>query len=1239
MLILNDQLIAVEAAAGLSLVDFIRGRRQLKGTKTACREGDCGACSVLTGEWREEQMHYRLITSCISPLGNALGRHVVTIEGLNLPDGRLNAIQQALKEEGATQCGFCTPGFVLALTGMALEKIQTGVLPPVLEALSGNICRCTGYKSIERAAEKLRRQLEKAHSLQDLVALNFLPEYFLRIPEQMRKLPRKPLPQSDPLVLGGGSDLFVQQAPQIADKNPRLLVQDETLRGIERKNGRVHIGAATPVEDIIRAFPHAPLYLKDQLQLVASLPIRNMATPAGNFVNASPIGDLSILFLALDATLHLQKPDGSRRELPLRNFFTDYKKYDLQEGEIITQLSFEEPPEEALFSFEKVSKRTYLDIASVNSAMLLETDTQTGLITKAALSLGGVSPIPLYAAKTSAFLYGKALDEESFRQAAKILQSEIKPISDVRGSETYKRQLATQLLFAHLAKALKKETEEENAQKNNRSSAPAPPLSAGAAIPNIDSDKHLRGESLYVDDLPLLHGSLHGLVFDAPVAHAEILELSVKEAEAVPGVLRILTAADIPGENQIGNIIPDEPLFAEKEIHYCGQPLALILAETPEAARLAREHIHLRYRELPPVTTEEEAYEKGLFITPPRTFLLGRPDEAFAKCKYVFEGKTYTNGQEHLYLETQSAYAFPAEGDNIKIISSTQGPSQVQKAAAKVLGLPMHKIELEVTRLGGGFGGKEDQATPWGVMAALGAKVCKRPVKLVLDRHQDLRATGKRHPYTSYFKIGLDEELKIRAYEVKFLQNAGAAADLSPAVAERTLFHATNSYFIENVRATVYSCKTNLPPNTAFRGFGGPQGMFVIEAAIARAASELGVPARHIQELNLLKEGDLFPYGQKAEQALARQSWQTAQEEFGLAEICRKAEEFNKKSTYIKKGVALMPVCFGISFTNTSMNQARALVHVYADGSVGVSTGAVEMGQGVNTKLLQIAAQTFSIDHRRVKIETTNTTRVANTSPSAASATTDLNGKALLKACTEIKNRLLHVAAKQLKAEPENISLENERVLLNGQDSGLSWVKLIQTALLQRISLSETAHYATPRIQFDKRTEKGQPFSYHVYGTAIITATVDCLRGRYEIESVQIAHDFGKSINLYIDRGQVEGGLVQGLGWMCMEEVVYDERGRLRSNALSTYKVPDIFAAPRRIDITPVSGAEAEAAIFKSKAVGEPPLMYGIGAYFAILNAIRAYRPDAPMRFDAPFTPEKVMALTAIKQPIHEEQA
>ncbi len=759
---------------------------------------------------------------------------------------------------------------------------------------------------------------------------------------------------------------------------------------------------------------------------------------------------------------------------------------------------------------------------------------------------------------------------------------------------------------------------------------------------NIDSDKHLRGESLYLDDLPTLQGSLHAMVFASPTAHGLLQKLELEEARKSCGVWGILTARDIPGENQIGNIIPDEPLFAEKEIHYRGQPIALILAESREAARQARQKIKVEIEELPAVTTAEEAFEKGMFITEPRTFTMGDVDRAFAKCAHVFEGKTFTNGQEHLYLETQAAYAIPAEGDQIKIISSTQGPSQVQKAAAQVLGLPMHKIEVEVIRLGGGFGGKEDQATPWAVMAALGAQLSRRPVKLVLSRSDDLLMTGKRHPYSARFKIGLDENLKILAYEARFLQNAGAAADLSPAVAERTLFHATNSYFVKNARLSVYSCRTHLPPNTAFRGFGGPQGMFVMEAAIALAAQKLKIEARHIQQANLLQEGDRFPYGQRAEQALARKSWETAYLHYKADDLCRKAEDFNKKHEYIKKGVAFMPICFGISFTNTPMNQARALVHVYRDGSVGISTGAVEMGQGVNTKMLQVAASCFSIQPERIKIETTNTTRVANTSPSAASATSDLNGKALLKACEQIKKRLLKTAAKELKTNPQKISLQNECVLIDKKDSGLRWEELVQTALLQRVSLSETAHYATPKIRFDKKREKGRPFSYHVYGTAIITAKVDGLRGTYQIESVQIAHDFGKSMNTAIDLGQVEGGLVQGLGWMCMEELAYDKNGRLLSNALSTYKIPDLFSVPERIEVVPLEDEGHEAAILKSKAVGEPPLMYGIGAYFAILNAMRAFQSDLEPFFNAPMTPEKVLTGLLKKQvknkPLHVEK-
>ena len=745
------------------------------------------------------------------------------------------------------------------------------------------------------------------------------------------------------------------------------------------------------------------------------------------------------------------------------------------------------------------------------------------------------------------------------------------------------------------------------------------------SMTNIDAFGHVRGESLFIDDIIVKQNTLFALVFDSPKAHGKIKDLEVSKAEKIEGVVKIFTCKDIPGENQIGGILPDEPLLAESEVHFVGQPIALIIATSERSAKKARASIEIEIDELPIITIAKEAAAINQFINAPRTVSLGNTFKAFNSCEYIFEDEVFTNGQEHLYLETQGAYAEPMENGNIKITSSTQGPTQVQKAIANVLGIGMHKIEVDVIRLGGGFGGKEDQATPWAVMAALATYRLKKPVKLILSRHDDLRMTGKRHPYESNFKIGLSKGLKIIAFEAEFYQNSGAAADLSPAIAERTLFHATNSYFVENVKTTVYSCKTNLPPNTAFRGFGGPQGMFVIEAAIAKAAHEIGVTAKEIQEVNLLQENDELSFGQIMTQVEAAKSWKSAINEFNYDKLSRDIKAFNKKSSDFKKGIALMPICFGISFTNTPMNHARALIHIYQDGSIGISTGAVEMGQGVNTKLLQIASQSFSIPPDKIKIETTNTTRVANTSPSAASSTADLNGKALLKACLALLARLKTVAAIELEVKEEEISIQNEWVFVNELKSSLSWKDLIAKAMMARVALSENAHYATPVIHYDKTKEKGHPFAYHVYGTAIIISTVDCTRGTYTFDSIKIVHDYGKSMSEGIDLGQVEGALAQGIGWMTMEEISYDKHGILLSNALSTYKIPDIFSIAEEIEVLPLETEGNEMAVLKSKAVGEPPLMYGIGAYFSIQNAIKEFNPNYKLNFNAPMTPEKVL--------------
>ncbi len=742
---------------------------------------------------------------------------------------------------------------------------------------------------------------------------------------------------------------------------------------------------------------------------------------------------------------------------------------------------------------------------------------------------------------------------------------------------------------------------------------------------NKDSKGHVTGRSIYIDDIPENKEILYGALVTSPVSHGIIEELDISAAEAVFGVVKVLTAHDIPGENQIGAIVRDEPLLAEKNVHFTGQPIAVVLAIDEETAQMAAKKIILKIKEIEAVIDPRLAAEKKQFLVPSRTFKQGDVTNAWGKCVHIIEGRATSGGQEHLYLETQSAYAVPLENGNIKIYSSTQGPTGVQSITARVLNFPMHRIEVDVNRLGGGFGGKEDQATPWAVMCALGVFYTGKPVKIILPRNVDMITTGKRHPYEYDFKIGLDKNLKIIAFEAVYYQNGGAATDLSPAIMERTLFHVTNAYFIPNVKATVHSCRTNIPPSTAFRGFGAPQAMFLIESAIAKAADVLGVSTIEIQKKNLIRKGETFPYGQSPDQDNAVKVWEQYDEEFNINNEIKKVEEYNKTHLAKKKGYALTPICFGISFTNKSMNQARALVHIYYDGSIGISTGAIEMGQGVNTKLMQVAAKTLSVNTKRVKIESTNTTRVSNTSPTAASSGADLNGKALEIACRKLYIKLIKVAAGMLNASENDIILKDENVFIVDKKTDITWEKLIMTAHFERIGLTENGHYATPGLHFDTKKEQGNPFAYYVFGVAGTIVTVDTIRGTYQIDKVNIVHDFGNTINKIIDYGQIEGAVMQGIGWLTIEDLQFAENGRLLANTLSTYKIPDIYFTPQKINISELKTKGHEAAILKSKAVGEPPFNYGIGSFIAIQQAIKSFNKNYNFSLDAPLTNEKVL--------------
>ncbi len=732
---------------------------------------------------------------------------------------------------------------------------------------------------------------------------------------------------------------------------------------------------------------------------------------------------------------------------------------------------------------------------------------------------------------------------------------------------------------------------------------------------------HTRGESIYVDDMPEPINILHAVVFASSIAHGKILSLDITEAESSKGVHKVLIAKDIPGDNQIGRIIQDEELLAEKEVQFIGQPIAVVLADTKALAKQALKLINIEYEELPGVFDAREAARKGLLISSSRTLTIGDIESTWEKCEYVVEGRAESGGQEHVYLETQSSLAIPDENGRIIIYSSTQAPTTVQSTTSKILSCDMNLIEVDVKRLGGAFGGKEDQATQWAAICALGVYHTERPVKIILSRREDIQMTGKRHPYSTDYKIGLDKEGKILAFSADYYQNSGASADLSTAVLGRTLFHAANVYYIPNVRVTGYPCKTNLVPFTAFRGFGGPQGMFVIECAITHAAEVTSIPVSVLQERNLLKEGDQFHYGMQVENCQAKRSFSRVVKDSNFEKRKKEIGKFNAKNQFTKKGISIMPICFGISFTSTFLNQAGALVNIYKDGSVNISTGGIEMGQGLNIKIKQIAVHTLSIKPERIRIESTSTSRVINTSPTAASTGTDLNGKAVEIACNKIIDRLKNVAAE--KFGTNSISIKDEFVYQNGKKTEFTWKELINLAYMQRVNLAAQAFYATPKIYYNSEKEKGRAFGYHVFGAAVTEVTVDCLRGTYTIDDVHIVHDAGKSINYLVDLGQAEGGLIQGIGWMTLEELIYNN-GRLLTDSLSTYKVPNLLFTPK-INVTFLEDAENPEAVLKSKAIGEPPFMYGIGTYFALKNAAQAFRNNIEWTYSSPLTPEKLL--------------
>jgi len=749
-----------------------------------------------------------------------------------------------------------------------------------------------------------------------------------------------------------------------------------------------------------------------------------------------------------------------------------------------------------------------------------------------------------------------------------------------------------------------------------------------SAVRHDSAVGHVTGAARYLDDMPNLPGTLEAALVLSPHAHARIRSVGFSRSLAIPGVVTAITAADIPGKNDIAPIRSDEPALAADVAEYEGQPVAAVAAATLDQAWAAAKLAAIDYEPLGAVLTIEEAMAQESFVSPPQLIVRGDVEAALKSAPRRLAGELRCGGQDHFYLEGQIALAVPGESGDMQVWSSTQHPTEVQHGVAHLLGVPFNAVTVEVRRMGGAFGGKESQATIIAGIAAVLAWKARAPVKLRLPRDADMRATGKRHPFLIRYEVGFDDGGHILALDLVLAANGGDVADHTPAVLTRALCHADNCYYLPNVRLRGLPCKTNTVSNTAFRGYGGPQAMLAIESIIEAIARRLDLSVDAVRRRNFYGIGrnDVTPYGMKVEDNIIERVLDELDRTVDVAAWRRAVEEFNFSSPVVKKGLATMPVKFGISFNHPALNQAGALVHVYTDGSVVLNHGGTEMGQGLFIKVAQVVAETFAIDLHHVRVSATSTAKVPNTSATAASSGSDLNGMAAMHACEEIKARMTAVAAEHFAVPASEIVFASNRIFAGNRS--LSFAELAALSWQQRVALSATGFYRTPKIHWDAATSTGRPFFYFVYGAAAAEVAIDTLTGESRVLRAELLQDCGISLNPAIDLGQIEGAFVQGMGWLTSEELWWDGEGRLRTIGPSTYKIPGSRDVPAIFNARILADApNREATIFRSKAVGEPPLMLGIAVFLAIRDAIASlaeYR-RAP-RLDAPATAERILA-------------
>jgi xanthine dehydrogenase large subunit len=747
---------------------------------------------------------------------------------------------------------------------------------------------------------------------------------------------------------------------------------------------------------------------------------------------------------------------------------------------------------------------------------------------------------------------------------------------------------------------------------------------------------HVRGAAPYVDDVPEVQGTLHAAFGLSQKAHAKIVSMDLDAVNNSAGVVAVLTAQDIPGVNDCGPIVHDDPVLADGLVQYVGQPMFVVVADSHDNARRAARKARIDYEELAAILTPQQAKAAQSFVMPPLQLKRGDFQGAFEQAPHRLQGELYVGGQEHFYLEGQISYAIPQEGNGMRVLCSTQHPSEMQQMIAHALDLHAHEVLVECRRMGGAFGGKESQSALWAIAAAVSAARLKRPVKLRADRDDDMTVTGKRHCFHYEYAVAYDDNGRILAAKVEMVSRAGFSADLSGPVATRAILHFDNAYYLSDVDIAAMCGKTNTQSNTAFRGFGSPQGAMAIEYAIDDIARSLGKDPLDVRKVNFYGRNDaegrnVTPYGQKIEDNVIHQLVAELEASSEYRQRRAAAQAFNAQSPILKKGIAASPLKFGIAFSATHWNQAGALVHVYLDGSVLVNHGGTEMGQGINTKVAQVVAQELGVVFSSVRVTATDTSKVANTSATAASTGADLNGKAAQDAARQIRMRLAQLAADEYGSNAAEVKFAGGHVQVSGQS--IPFATLVEKAYLKRVQLWSDGFYTTPDIHWDRAAMHGRPYSYYVYGAAVSEVIVDTLTGEWKLLRADVLHDVGRSLNPALDIGQIEGAFIQGMGWLTTEELCWNKDGKLMTHAPSTYKIPAISDCPADFRVRLFDNSNVTDSIHRSKAVGEPPLLLPFSVFFAIRDAVASvggYKVNPPL--NSPASGEEILnAVEAVR--------